>query len=221
MPRRITVCPVSRHTGFAATLEHLLQSSEFRVTSLRLKPDDEPGLAAPDWAAADPLPHADVFVVDVGTTPIEAESLIERIRAEHPQSRILLVKETTTDEKVLPMLRIGVRGAVRYADAGKDLSNAVKAVSKGEFWVPPTQLARFVDELLATACLGSGLGHTGVLSRREREVLKSLAGGLTNKEIASALNISERTVKFHVSSLLRKLGAQRRTDLIARQYKLS
>jgi DNA-binding NarL/FixJ family response regulator len=148
------------------------------------------------------------------------EALIDRIRAEQPRSRLLVVKETLKDEKVFPYLRLGVRGVVRYTDAESELAEAVKKVVEGDFWVSQKQLVRFVDWLLSTPSYRRTLGEPGTLSRREREVLISILNGLTNKEIASDLNISERTVKFHVSRLFQKFGAQRRSDLIAKQYQL-
>ena len=116
-------------------------------------------------------------------------------------------------------MRLGVRGVVRYADAESDLVTAVKTVMDGDFWVQPRQLARFVDWLLAAQAYRGAL-DPGSLSRRRREVLVAVLSGLTNKKIASTLNISERTVKFHVSHLLQKLGAHRRAELIAKQFKL-
>lgn len=166
------------------------------------------------------LPRASIFVIDSGSTPLESDGFIERIRAESPQSRIIVVKETANDERVFPYLRLGARGIVRYADAENDLAKAVTAVTNGDFWLDAKQLYRFVDWLLAMPAHRGALYESRLLSRREREVLVSLLSGVTNKEIASALNISERTVKFHVSHLLQKLGAHRRSDLIAKQHSL-
>lgn len=219
---RIAVCPISRHPGFVATMERLLGSSEFKVCPLRLEsnPDPRPRLVRGKEPQRAALPRAAVFVLDLSSTHLETEALIERIHTEHPQAMLVLVKETTQDEKVFPYLRLRVRGVVRYADVEKDLAQAVKAVAQGDYWIESRQLARFVDWILSTPSTRSTLGEPGMLSRREREVLVSVLSGLTNKEIASALNISERTVKFHVSHLLQKLGAHRRADLIARQYNI-
>lgn len=219
--QRITVCPISRHPGFIATLERLLGGAEFKLCPLRLEASPERG---PRLVQGKPqsteLPRASVFVLDLGSTNLETGALIERIRSEQPQARIVVVKETAKDENVFPYLRLGVRGVVRYADAETDLATAVKSVIGGDFWVQPKQLARFVDWLLSAPAYRGALNDPGMLSRREREVLVSVLSGLTNKEIAASLNISERTVKFHVSHLLQKLGAHRRADLIAKQYDL-
>lgn len=221
LPQRITVCPISRHPGFIATLERLLGGAEFKLCPLRLEIDLNRG---PRLVSGGPepsqLPRASVFVLDLSSTNMETMALIERIRSEQPQARIVAVKETANDDKVFPYLRLGVRGVVRYVDAENDLVAAVKTVLTGDFWLQPRQLARFVDWLLSSPSYRGTLNEPGMLSRREREVLVSVLSGLTNKEIASTLNISERTVKFHVSHLLQKLGAHRRADLIAKHYNL-
>lgn len=221
-PRRVTVCPISRHPGFVATLERLLRGAEFAIRPLRLERRSSSWSrgARRKGAEQSRLPRASVFVLDLNSMRMETEALIERIRSEQPRARIVLMQETAQDEKVFPYLRLGARGVVRYVDAERDLAGAVRALTAGDFWLPPRQLPRFVDWLLTTTSHRVPLNEPGILSRREREVLLSVLTGVTNKEIASELHVSERTVKFHVSHLLKKLGAHRRADLIARQYGL-
>jgi DNA-binding NarL/FixJ family response regulator len=220
--RRLAVCAISKHPGLITTLERLLGREPFKMLPLRVVRDGSNGSHHGLWH--DPehlhLPHASVFVLDGNSINLGMETLIERIRAESPNARLLVVKETLRDEKVFPYLRLGVRGVVRYIDAETDLANAVKSVATGDFWIEQKQLVRFVDWLLSTPTYHSTMSEPGTLSRREREVLISILNGLTNKEIASELHISERTVKFHVSRLFQKFGAQRRADLIAKQYQL-
>ena len=221
--RRLTVCPISRHPGLLTTLERLLANAHYKVTAVRQDPNQSLNRHPSKSSNHDhgSLPHASVFVLDGNSlNPLEAEALIEGIRAQYPKASLLVVKETARDDKVFPYLRLGVKGVVRYADAEKDLVDAVKIVASGDYWIQRKQLVRFVDWLLAAPPRQGPMGRRGPLSRREREVFVSILSGLTNKEIASALNISERTVKFHVSHLLQKLGAHRRTDLIANQYQL-
>jgi DNA-binding NarL/FixJ family response regulator len=220
--RRLAVCLISRHPGLLTSLEHLLSGGRFKVTTLCVGRDQDflplPGHGK--QRESEQLPQASVFVIDGNSLNIGTEALIERIRVQYPGARLLIIKETTKDERVFPRLRLGVRGIVPYADVGKDLANAIEAVSGGDYWVQRKQLVRFVDWLLARPSYRGTLSEPGPLSRREREVLVSVLAGLTNKEIASSLNISERTVKFHVSHLLQKLGAHRRSDLIAKQYQV-
>lgn len=222
LSRRLSVCPISKHPGLLTTIEGLLAKTDFKVMRLRLEPEQLSHLERGSGRMREfsHLPHASVFVLDGNSLNFGTESLIERIRTQYPRAKLLVIKETTRDEKVFPFLRLGAKGVVRYADAEKDLAAAVKAVAGGDFWIQRQQLVRFVDWVLSTPSYRGTLSGPGVLSRREREVLMSILTGHTNKEIASTLNISERTVKFHVSHLLQKMGAQRRADLIARQHQL-
>jgi DNA-binding NarL/FixJ family response regulator len=92
-------------------------------------------------------------------------------------------------------------------------------VAAGGFWVPRAVLSGFVDSILNNFQGRHLKGDTPTnLSRREQEVLEGLLENLANKEIASKLNISDRTVKFHVSNLLSKFGVRRRADLILLCY---
>ncbi len=222
LTRRLTVCPIFKHPGLVTTMEHLLTAAGFKVLSLRFEHGQDPDRYSSrgDGIDIELLPHAAVFVLDANSASPGAAALVERIRGRYPRARLLIIKETLKDEKVFPYLRLGVRGVVRYADVGNDLAKAVRAVAGGDFWVSREQLVRFVDWVLSAPAYRCTPIEPGALSRRERDVLTSILNGLTNKEIASELNISERTVKFHVSHLLQKLGAQRRGDLIAKHYQL-
>jgi DNA-binding NarL/FixJ family response regulator len=92
-------------------------------------------------------------------------------------------------------------------------------VASGGFWVPRSLLSEFVDAIINNSRgRRVKIESAAELSRREQEVLDSLLENLANKEIASKLNISERTVKFHVSNLLSKFGVRRRADLILLCY---
>ncbi|PYQ20040.1 MAG: hypothetical protein DMF79_11330 [Acidobacteria bacterium] len=93
----------------------------------------------------------------------------------------------------------------------------VTAVSKGGYWVPRVLLTLFLDTLLSRGAAPEPTRRTS-LSRREQDVLDPLLLNYSNKEIAARLNISERTVKFHVSNLLAKFQVQRRADLILQSF---
>jgi len=101
-----------------------------------------------------------------------------------------------------------------YVEAREQLVRALPLVAVGGFWVPRSVLSGFVDSILTGQGRRLKTDTVTNLSRREQEVLDSLLENLSNKEIASKLNIAERTVKFHVSNLLSKFGVRRRADLI-------
>ncbi len=209
-----TVCLLSPHPGLLGSLQRILhKESHFRVIVRQL--DLSPGFDP----ARLPIPRASVFVVEAGTARPAIESLIDVIRAHSPKARVLIIKETLQDEALFPYLRLGAKGVVRHVDVQNHLVKAVRVVAANGFWVPRSQLSRFVDSILLKSKrpVPRSAPH---LSRREREVLFSILQGLTNKEIATKLHISERTVKFHISHVLAKFGAQRRADLIVKHYQI-
>jgi DNA-binding NarL/FixJ family response regulator len=131
-----------------------------------------------------------------------------------PKSRQVVIAQKFTEANAFPLLRLGAKGLLTYAEAGRQLPAALRIVSDGGFWVPRRLLSRFVDSVL-NVIRGRGASKgPGNLSPRERQVLDALLENLANKEIASRLHISERTAKFHVSHLLAKFGVRRRADLI-------
>ena len=114
---------------------------------------------------------------------------------------------------------MGAKGLLTYKEAREQLPRALPLVANGGFWVPRAVLSGFVDSVLGGSHSRRLKADTSAdLSRREQEVLNSLLENLANKEIGSKLNISERTVKFHVSNLLSKFGVRRRADLILLCY---
>lgn len=212
--RRLGVCVLSPHPGLLEGMQRLLKRSSFKLTSLRLK--SSPGFDLESLR----LPQASVYVVDGSSEGPAIENLIEAIRHRNPKAHSLVVKETSKDDRTFPYLQAGAKGVVRYGDVRRDLARAIKLIAAGGFWIPRTQLARFVDTIVSESQHVTALKDPGHLSRREREVLITILQGLSNKEIGTKLNISERTVKFHVSNLLAKFGVQRRSDLILKHYRI-
>ncbi|MGH9488647.1 MAG: response regulator transcription factor [Terriglobales bacterium] len=159
-----------------------------------------------------PLPPADACAVDVHELAL-AEQLILRLP---PRPPLVAVAEELARPRALALLRLGARGLVLYERLPQELARALETVSGGEYWIRRRVMAEFVDDLLA--CLphpGPGLGGLR-LSPRERQVLEGIAAQRSNKEMAAALGLSERTVKFHVSNLLRRSGARDRHELALR-----
>ena len=148
-----------------------------------------------------------------------AASLISNILEANPAARLIVVGEKLTEASSYSLLRMGVKGLLTYAEAREQLPRTLPLVAEGGFWVPRVLLSTFVDSILEGAH-GRQFKNAAAadLSRREQETLEALLENLSNKEIASKLNISERTVKFHVSNLLSKFGVRRRADLILLCY---
>jgi DNA-binding NarL/FixJ family response regulator len=140
--------------------------------------------------------------------------LVAGIQQRYPHARQVVVAEKFSEVFAFPLLRLGAKGLLSYTEAREKLTEALRVVTAGGFWVPRDLLSRFIDSNLGLMRGRYVKPSPANLTKREREVLDPLLENLANKEIADRLNISERTVKFHVSSLLEKFSVRRRTDLI-------
>ncbi len=208
---RLTVCLLSSHPLVLEELQGLLSGSGFRIQVRRLDSASVPGLRRL------PLPRAEVYVVDALASRQGTEALVAGILERFPGCKLLVLDERFDEANAFPLLALGAKGLLNYKEVAQQLSRAVPQIAAGGFWVPRSVLSRFVDSTLSRR--GRRFMTTPAsLSRREREVLDALLANLSNKEIATKLYISERTVKFHVSHLLAKFGARRRGDLILMCY---
>jgi DNA-binding NarL/FixJ family response regulator len=192
--------------------QHLLESESLSVQARRLEPD----------LIADPaklnVPRAAVYVVESHGHRPTTEALVVGVLGKQPSGRVVVVAEKFDQSEAFPLLRLGAKGLLTFAEASEQLLRAVEEVASGGFWVPRALLSRFVDETISSVRRPRGPAGPARLSRREKEVLEALLENLSNKEIAVKLHMSERTAKFHVSNLLAKYGVRRRADLILLTY---
>lgn len=203
------MCLLAQHPLVLEEFSRLLSASRFDVRTRTIEPSPGAGQKAP---------KASVYVVDALAQRAANESVVATLLQGSPQARLVMVAEKFNEASAFPLLRLGVKALVTYQQARERLRDAVEAVARGGFWVPRTVLAGFVEALLGGTRGGSGARAASRLSRREQQVMDALLENLANKEIASRLNISERTAKFHVSNLLAKFGVRRRADLILLHY---
>jgi DNA-binding NarL/FixJ family response regulator len=150
----------------------------------------------------------DVVLMDIkmpGTDGIEA---LKRLRGLGNPAKVLIVTSFTEQRTVVPALRAGASGYV-YKDVDPDaLAGAIRSVHAGHVLLQP----EVADALLAQDDPQGGTGRGSTLTEREREVLGLIADGRSNREIARALVLSEKTVKTHVSNILMKLDLADRTQ---------
>jgi len=207
------VCLLSPHPMVVDEFKRLLERSGYQISHKLLE-----SMLAPDLRHME-IPRAAIYVVDAHAARQATGALIGNILERNENARLIVVGDNLKDTDSHALLRQGVKGILTYADAREQLVRALPLVASGGFWVPRETLSRFVDAILSTTQgrrLRSDIPCE--LSRREQEVLNSLLENLANKEVATKLNISERTVKFHVSNLLAKFGVRRRADLILLCY---
>ncbi|MFL5507398.1 MAG: response regulator [Gemmatimonadales bacterium] len=148
----------------------------------------------------------DVAVLDIsmpGETGLQAAA---KLRQALPHIRVLILSMYDNSEYVLESVRAGAHGYLLKDGAAQELANAIRAVRDGEAYFSPAVAARLSAAVRGDIEREQRRTNLDLLTGREREVLAGIAKGLTNKEIASELGISHRTVETHRESLMKKLG---------------
>jgi DNA-binding NarL/FixJ family response regulator len=147
----------------------------------------------------------DVAVLDISMPGESGIQVAARLRQRVPETRILILSMHENAEYVLESVRAGAHGDILKDTAATELRMAVRAVQEGQAFFSPPVASRLSAAVRGELAREQRSGDLGSLTPRERDVLQGIARGHTNKEIASALGISHRTVETHRESLMRKL----------------
>jgi len=145
----------------------------------------------------------DVTLMDLQMPGIDGIAAIGRIRDEFPDAHIIVLTTYTGDAQVLRALRAGARAYILKGHVHKDLLETIRAVHAGQKRIPADIAAELAEHAMDDE-----------LTEREIDVLKLVAAGNANKQIADQLSIGEATVKSHVSNILSKLGANDRSHAV-------
>jgi two-component system, NarL family, response regulator LiaR len=183
---------------------------------LRSLINTEPGMElvgeAPDGESAVGMYlrlHPDVALLDLMMPRKNGITATQDILAHDPQARILILTSYADDEQILPALKAGAQGYLLKDSSPRDLLKAIQEIYAGESCLSPA----IVRKLIQVINKPSQITETPeMLSERELEVLALVADGLSNREIADKLIISERTARNHVGSILSKLQLVNRTQ---------
>ncbi|PJF40510.1 MAG: DNA-binding response regulator [Chloroflexi bacterium] len=154
--------------------------------------------------------NPDVILLDLVMEPMGGIEAIEQIKAENPDARILALTSFADDDVVFPAIKAGALGYLLKDSTPHELLQALHNVYQGIPSLAPSIALKLIHEINQPSSASSAPPE--VLTEREVFVLKHVAQGLSNQEIASALNISERTVRNHVGSILGKLHLANRTQ---------
>jgi DNA-binding NarL/FixJ family response regulator len=152
----------------------------------------------------------DVILMDLVMPGLDGIGAMRQLRVRSPGSRVIVLTSFLEDERVLPAIQAGAAGYLLKNVAPAELARAIRAAHAGEAIIDPTAAARLVHAIADDA--RPRIEEPERLTRRERDVLELIARGQSNKRIALALGISEKTVKTHVGHLLAKLGVSDRTQ---------
>jgi DNA-binding NarL/FixJ family response regulator len=164
---------------------------------------------------------ADVVLMDVRMPEVDGIAALETLRSRAPHCRVVMLTTFDDEEYVVPALRAGAAGYLLKDLPARELAGAVRMAHAGVGQFDPAATARVVAAL-TTSTVDSSTGGLP-LTARETDVLRLIARGATNREIATDLHLGEGTVKNHISRILTRLGLRDRTQaaLYAREHGLS
>ncbi|MDH6134560.1 two-component system response regulator DevR [Kitasatospora sp. MAA4] len=160
-----------------------------------------------------PAVHPDVAVLDVRLPDGNGVEVCREIRSQHPDIRCLMLTSFSDDEALFDAIMAGASGYVLKAIRGSDLLSAVRDVAAGKSLLDPVATGRVLERLRQGGEKEDE--RLAQLTKQERRILELIGEGMTNRQIGSELHLAEKTVKNYVSSLLAKLGMERRTQAAA------
>ncbi|MCZ4511522.1 response regulator transcription factor [Streptomyces sp. ActVer] len=205
--RKITVFLLDDHEVVRRGVHELLSvEDDFEVVG-------EAGTAA-DALARIPATHPDVAVLDVRLPDGSGVEVCREIRSRDESIKCLMLTSYADDEALFDAIMAGASGYVLKAIRGEELLSAVRDVAAGKSLLDPEATARVLERLRDG---GSAKGDTRLasLTDQERRILDLIGEGLTNRAIGERLHLAEKTIKNYVSSLLSKLGMERRAQAAA------
>jgi DNA-binding NarL/FixJ family response regulator len=182
---------------------------------LTLEPDMEVvGEASSAAEALHRIPAArpHVAVLDVRLPDGSGVEVCREIRSQLPDTRCLMLTSYADDEALFNAIMAGASGYVLKDVRGTDLLSAVRQVAAGQSLLDPVATQRVLDRLRNAEQVDDRLG---ALSDQERRILELIGEGMTNRQIGHTMHLAEKTIKNYVSSLLAKLGMERRTQAAA------
>lgn len=157
--------------------------------------------------------HPDVILLDLSMPRVGGLTILREVRARAPKTRVLVLTMHAEEEYLREALRLGAAGYVVKSAADQELLSAIRAVARGEVYVHPSMTRSLLEGLLPTP-EGAQKDPWEELSEREQQVIRQVALGYTNREIAEQLHLSVKTVETYRSRAMEKLGLRTRAQLV-------
>lgn len=163
--------------------------------------------------------HPDIILMDIRMPGVNGLEATRLIKTEMPETKIVMLTVSDRDQDLFEAIKSGAEGYLLKSLQGEQFVELLKGVERGEAPLSPGLAAKILDEFAQRTRHESQPEATAatneVLTDREKEVLHLMVNGLSNREIAGSLTISENTVKFHLKNILTKLHARNRTEAVA------
>ena len=183
---------------------HILSRNNMRVSAMKS------GQALLDYLKDKEAP--DLILLDINMPQMNGLEVLDIVRKTDPSQKIILLTIHNEVEYLMRALEIGISGYLLKDSESEVLKNAIHSVYNGENYIDATMTPLLKEQNYLKKVQSEARSNDNLLSSRETEVLCALAEGLYNKEIASKLKISEKTVKNHVSNIFKKIGVSDRTQ---------
>jgi len=159
----------------------------------------------------------DVLLLDLEMPGLDGVGVLRRLRELDSGTRVIVFTVFDTDERIIAAVEAGASGYLLKGVPRAEIFAAIRVVHAGGSLLQPVVASTVLPHVAARSRSGEAAASRAItLTPRESSVLQHLARGRSNKQIAAALGVSERTVKFHVSTLFTKLGATNRTEAVTR-----
>lgn len=209
MSDRIQIGLVTDHPIFRTGLTEALGASRTLAVAAHGRTAEDAFRVASDAAL-------DIILLEIEIAGLGLDA-VEAICRMKPRARLVILTAIDDEAAMIDALRFGARGYILKDITGTDLIRAIESVHRGEYYVTPALVSRVLPRLLHRN--ENMLGNKDLLTSREQQVLSCLSSGLTNREIASRLGLSIKTVKQHVMLLFAKLGVRNRVEATAVLHK--
>lgn len=211
--RLLRVMLVDDHALVRAAIRQALDAPDMEIVAEAATAEDALALAH--------RVEPDVLLVDIDLPGMDGLRLVRELASRLPETAIVMLTVSTSDRDVLDAIRHGARGYLTKDLSPEALLRTIRGVSVGELAIPRRMAARLVSRLVDASRRAPTLDADPALATltvREAEVLRQLADGLTDREIAASLTLSPRTIESHVGSILAKLDVRNRAEA-AKRYR--